>query len=238
MKKVLASLGLTENEINLYMVLLRNGSLTASTIAAKTDLNRSYIYEALERLIDKGFAGFSLKDGKKYFNASDPENVLEIARSHYESVQKIMPNLKKLKGRVSGKPRVEIYSGRHAYAVMLRRLASQENITNYLIGVDENLFLKAEPVYMRQYVNNLSRKNIKEKVIAVPGSYKFEHPNIEYREMKEKFIGHTPELLSGDEIALFLPGPEHTLVLIKDASLAKAHKQRFDFFWKHAKKVA
>jgi sugar-specific transcriptional regulator TrmB len=235
MKEVLMAVGLTENEANIYLVLLRNGPLTASAISSKTNLHRSYTYEALERLIEKGFAGYSLKDGKKSFQAAPPESILEIARLKFEAMEKIMPQLKKIKGKPSVKAEVEVYSGKHIYAILLRRMG-KPNITNYLLGFDESLFLEAEPIYIRQYINNLGPKNIKEKVIALPGTYKFDHPNLEYRELKEKFIGNILEVVSGDEVGQIVPGPENTLIIIKDAKLAKAHRQRFEFFWKRARK--
>ena len=50
----LEELGLTTNEAKAYIQLLKTGPVTAGNLAKKTDIHRSRVYEALERMVNKG----------------------------------------------------------------------------------------------------------------------------------------------------------------------------------------
>ena len=67
MKEILKDLGLLENELAIYLALLKIGSSTAATIADKTGLYRPYVYDNLNRLMEKGIVSVVLKDNKKHF---------------------------------------------------------------------------------------------------------------------------------------------------------------------------
>ena len=57
-KKILKQIGLTENEIQVYLTLLKIGSSGVSTIAEHSGLYRPYVYDTLERLQEKGLVSF------------------------------------------------------------------------------------------------------------------------------------------------------------------------------------
>ena len=61
-------LGLTENEAKVYLILLRDGEMNPSEISQKLSLHRGYVYDALERMREKGVANLSVKQNKKYFS--------------------------------------------------------------------------------------------------------------------------------------------------------------------------
>lgn len=62
----LKSIGLTENEIKIYLLLLKSGSITAYEISQKTGIYRAHVYDKLEQLIKKGLVTHVYKGAKKY----------------------------------------------------------------------------------------------------------------------------------------------------------------------------
>ncbi len=46
----LKDLGLTDNEVKIYLLLLQNGMMNPAEISQKLGLHRGYVYDALERM--------------------------------------------------------------------------------------------------------------------------------------------------------------------------------------------
>jgi len=66
-QETLEKLGFTLNETKTYLNLLNLGSCLASDLAKKTGLHRRPVYDALNRLIEKGLVSYTIKTGKKYY---------------------------------------------------------------------------------------------------------------------------------------------------------------------------
>src|SRR3989338_39950 len=94
----LEQLGLTKNQSAVYLALLKLGSTTAQSIIKESGLHRSRVYDSLERLEDLGLVSFVVKDFKKYFQAANPEKLLDYIDEKKEIVNQILPELKKLEG--------------------------------------------------------------------------------------------------------------------------------------------
>src|SRR3989338_1767643 len=73
--EVLRSIGLTENEIKIYIDLLKSGSSTSYDISKRTGIYRVHIYDKLEQLMSKGLASHVYEGSKKIFRATAPSKI-------------------------------------------------------------------------------------------------------------------------------------------------------------------
>lgn len=73
---LLESLGLTKNEISVYLALLRLGETTAGLIVDESHVTRSKIYDLLERLQQKGLVSFIYKKSVRYYHAAPPQTII------------------------------------------------------------------------------------------------------------------------------------------------------------------
>ncbi len=87
----LKDLGLTDNEVRIYLVLLKHGMMNPYKIADKTGLHRGYVYDALERMQEKGVVSSILKDGKKHYQATAPSSLIELLKLKLEALLKAVP---------------------------------------------------------------------------------------------------------------------------------------------------
>ena len=60
-KKVLKDFGLTENAIEVYLLLAKHGTLRGGEIAKQTKIDRSLVYRILKRLKGKGLVDPTLE---------------------------------------------------------------------------------------------------------------------------------------------------------------------------------
>ena len=111
-QETLKKIGLTTNEIKVYLTLLDLGSSLAGAIAKKANLHRRPTYDSLNRLIEKGLVSYTIKSGKKFFRPADPERILEIAKEREKEIQKILPEIKKKFKATKVEIFSEIYEGK------------------------------------------------------------------------------------------------------------------------------
>ena len=74
----LEKFGISKNEAKIYLLLLKRGSSKVNEIYEETKIQRTFIYEILNTLLEKGLVSYVIKSGVKFFEASSPEKIREI----------------------------------------------------------------------------------------------------------------------------------------------------------------
>lgn len=234
----LRELGLTDNEVRIYLLLLNQGMMNPSEISQKLGLHRGYVYDALERMQEKEVVNSILKDNKKYFQATSPENLVGLLKFRLENFQKIVPDLMKIAELKKEETKVELHRGKRVYRILLKDMISslKKNEEAYLIGIDENVLInEVEPIYLKQYLNIIKSKNIKEKIIIKIGAKKLKNPNLQYKELHEKYIGKTAQIIYNNKVAIFILGTPYYLIIIDNKEVAETYKKQFNLVWNIAK---
>src|SRR3989344_588720 len=85
--------GLTEGESKVYLSLIELGPSTTGPIIEKSKVAKSIIYQLLEKLIQKGLVSYITKEKTKYFQASDPQKIIDYIE---ENEKKLQENKKKI----------------------------------------------------------------------------------------------------------------------------------------------
>jgi sugar-specific transcriptional regulator TrmB len=233
----LKELGLTQNEVSMYLLLLRQDAMSPSEIAEKLGLHRGYVYDALERMQEKGAVNSMLKNNRRFFQATSPENLVEMLKLRLENFERIVPELMKMREAKKEDTRVELHKGKRVYRTLLKDIIStvRQDEEVYLIGIDENALLtEVEPLYLRQYLNIIKKRNIRERSIIRSGSKKIRNPNLQYRELDGRYIGKTAQLIYGNKVANVILGSPYYLVLIENKDVAETNRKQFELLWKVA----
>jgi sugar-specific transcriptional regulator TrmB len=234
----LKELGLTDNEVRIYLLLLEHDMMNPSEISQKLGLHRGYVYDALERMQEKEVVNVILKTNKKYYQATSPQNLIELLKFRLEDFEKAIPDLMKLAALKKEETKVELHRGKRVYRVLLKDIVStlKTNDTVYLVGIDEDVLLQeVEPIYLKQYLNAMKSREIKEKIIIKTGTIKVKNPNLEYKELDSKYIGKTAQIIYNDKVAIFILGSPHYLIVIENKEVAETYKKQFNLLWNIAK---
>lgn len=93
---ILQKLGLNENEIKIYLLLLQKGPNIASDIAMLTKIHRTHVYDLLEGLAKKSMVSFMTKEGKKYFQSVEPSELNALLERKKEELAEEEKNLLEL----------------------------------------------------------------------------------------------------------------------------------------------
>ena len=92
---LLEKLGLTRGEIKVYLALNKIGESTIGPIGKESRVSKSKMYDILDKLIEKGLAGYIIKQGTKYFVANDPHMILGYISKKEDELNKTKNQIKR-----------------------------------------------------------------------------------------------------------------------------------------------
>src|SRR3989344_7655569 len=85
--EILRKIGLTDNEISVYLALLEIGSSTTGEIIKKSGLHSSRVYECLEKLQAKGLVSYVIKANRKHFEATNPKRLADYLEDKQKQIE-------------------------------------------------------------------------------------------------------------------------------------------------------
>ena len=120
------SIGFTKIEIEVYLDLVRHNESSASEIAKRISISRTYIYDALEHLSQKGLISYVLKNNCKRFKPLEFEKLIEFVenrKNFFENkkkgVKQLIKELKKQAPIKDCAPKVEVLEGSEGLKTIL-----------------------------------------------------------------------------------------------------------------------
>ena len=232
-QQTLEKLGLSKNEIKVYLELNSQGSMKAGRIAKLTHMDRSSSYNALKLLLEKGLVSYVSIGKIKWFQAVSPNRLLEYVKEQEEDLKEIIPELnvshkaKKIEGQVR---LFKGYKGVKAVFLDIARTGKD----NLVFGSEGQLSERMEDFAYK--FDKLKKENkVHTKMIIRKGRTEKDTKTSEYRYLSN--VDESPAVTNiyGDKIAIIIWTDEPEVVLIENAAAAKAYKAYFDVMWKSAK---
>lgn len=152
--KTLTDLGLTENEANVYLAMLKLGQATILQIARKTNIKRPTVYTIIESLRAKGLVAVQAYGFKKRYIAEDPDRLKEILHYKKEKLLESLPILSAMKKFTGEEGVSKYYEGLPAikslYDSVLHRL---EESDDYLVIGNPDFWYDLDPVYFQSFAD-------------------------------------------------------------------------------------
>lgn len=234
-EKTLEKIGLSPNEIKVYLTLNDHGSCKAGRISKLAKIDRSSAYNALKLLQEKGFISYVLIGKIKWFQAAGPDRILEYLKEQEEDIKSILPNLQERHKRKKVEGQVRLFKGiKGIKSVFLDIIRTGKN--NFVFG-SEGQFSEIMPEFAYQFDRMKKEKKIHTQLILRKGRNELDSKTSEHRYLSN--IAESPAVTNiyGDRIAIIIWTDEPEGIIIENPSAAKAYKTYFDFMWKNAKKV-
>lgn len=240
-KRILEQIGLTKNEIEVYVTLLRTGSSPVAAIAGHSKLYRPYVYDTLKKLEEKGLVNSVMRQGKRYFQAVHPDKLIEYLKEKERALESVLPALIDLTKIPKEETNVELYKGKEVVRIIQRdvlNILKETREESLVIGVDEKKFITVDPITMQQFFSQIKKYNLKEKVLVREGdNYLPAHKeSTEYRFLPKGYFTPTSTFIYGSKVAIIIFGEPLYGIIINSKLLAKAYRKQFYLLWKIARK--
>jgi sugar-specific transcriptional regulator TrmB len=236
----LKDMGLTENESKVYITLLTYGTQTAGSITNKTGIHRRCVYDAMERLTEKGLAGYIIRENKKYFEAADPEHLLTILQEKEKEVLEILPGLQTMY-EGSEKQDIKVFKGRKgARAIYDDIIKTGEDY--YALGATGKIIDVIGQKTYERYVEARVEKGIRLYTIypdSMRGTSMARKKNAVVRYVPDEYASPINTIVYGSKVEILIWEYDPTsplILLIENKKVAEAFKHYFKMLWDTAKK--
>lgn len=240
-KMLLRKTGLTDYEVNAYLVLLEKGALTAKQVSYGAQIPYSKVYQTLNSLEKKGWIEVTRKRPSKYFPKS-PETALKTTKTIIENewlqiekaiADELMPSYEKIKTR----EKYDIWILRGLLNIVSKFKEMVKNCRQELLiafpSIKEEFLLDSyqllhsfigEKVQVRFMVSKGLNENVYRTLSKVG----------EVRRKAKMFGGGA--ISDGDEVLLLFSDErgEVTAIWSDHPGLAGLAKDYFNYLWKEA----
>ena len=229
-KEILKQAGLNMQEIEVYLALVKHGSIAVSKISQITALHRSNLYDTLEKLQNKGLVSHIIKSNIKYYQATKPSRLISYFEERLENVKSIIPELEGLSKLPKEETIVELFRGKEGIKSIFKDIIDSGD--NYCVCGAAEKFELLFPIYSKQFFRQINEKKIKEKIIFNEGTkIEIETAKGEYKFMSKDYVVPSSFNVYGDKVALFIWSQPMFAILIKSPEIAETYKKYFEFLW-------
>lgn len=238
----LIKLGLNQEESKVYLAVLELGGSYASNIARKAQVNRATCYHTLNKLIQKGLLNSYTKNKVLWFNAENPEKLIQIEKEKLEKAKALIPQLLSISNAITFKPKIRFYEGVEGIKTIFEDiLTSKEEILGYTnIKSLADLF----PTYFKDYCKRKIKRKIKTRYLSPETGEgidiidKFFPKNYDQNLIeillvnKDEFFFENEISIYENKVAIFSLNPEEPIaLLIESSTYAKSMKSIFNLAW-------
>ncbi len=236
-------LGLSKNEAKIYGTLLESGELGVGIIAARSKIHRRNVYDALNRLLEKGLVVEILRREENLYQAVDPKKLTELVQEGQDRLNGIMPQLEQLYRQPPEKQEVFIYRGIEGWKNYMRDiLRVREDF--YCFGGKGAWMDKELSSFFPRFFEEAKRVGIKYHHLFDHEVKDTGHPIVNYVAPHYKFLprgfstscsfdvfGPHVNIISD----IFLGGvrQDFSFTVVVNQKLADSFRNWFRFIWEH-----
>jgi sugar-specific transcriptional regulator TrmB len=246
-EELLAEIGLTKSEIAVYFALLDIGSSTTGPIIKKAGIASGKAYLILDKLVIKGLVTYSLKAGTKYYQAKDPERLIDYIKEKEDELKDkelklrdIIPKLKAQYEEKKYRPIAEVYEGikgfKTFYDWVLKELKKGDCIDIMGVPREANERFQA---YLMEWNETRIKLGIKMRIIYNHDCREF---GIKREKMKLTEVRYMKQMLETpawidvfkDYVITINVHGTPICFLIQNKESAASYKNYFEILWKQA----
>ena len=243
MEQILEKIGLTKNEVKIYLTLLELGSTTSGAIIKKTGIHNSKVYDGLERLANKGLVTHVIISNTKNFKAVDPERLLDFLEDkkkeinqEEEEIKKILPQLKLLQQLETDETEAEIFKGWKGMETVFNEgiKAMNKNDVWYVLGAYAGEDKERTDALITKVIKKCEKKKMKWKVLYNESArktfqYEQQSPITENRFLPQETPATINIYKDVTFIALWIKNP--IAFRVKNKKVADSFKKYFEIMW-------
>lgn len=244
MIKELQIFGLTKNEAKVYEALVKFGPCKAGLIIIKLDIHRNLVYQALESLVNKGYATKVTKGNVWHFQITDPKSLLTGFKQKERILTQVIEQIQTFHHKTD--QQIVVYEGidsyRNYWLDSLERIP--EGTIDYAVGAPTNeAWIKLLGSSYKDYLKLRIKKKIKWKTVHFKITVSERRMLKQYPELTEYRLWPRDTEVMGnfniihDTVILHAITEPLRIIEIRDKDLIKVFKNYFDMMWEKSEPV-
>ena len=240
--EIFKELGFTERETKVYIALLETGRTTVGPIANKTKIQHSKIYETIDKLINKGLVSFIVVSKTKYFQASNPKEILNIIEDKKSKFKEILGKLESKQKFSDSKQVAIVHEGYKSFKAMFNNLADElkKGDQYWVFAFKREYHNQDTQLFLRRFHQILEKKCVDDRAIGHESvKREIKHTFEDNNNINLKFTtNETPIgiIITKNKVINLLWGERPTAIEIISEQIFQQYKNFFEEIWKQAKK--
>ena len=235
--ELVQTLGLSEDELAVYLAALELGQANVQEISRKSGVKRTSIYNFIDSLKERQFLSEIKKGKRRLYSGANPSFLLQLERSRVASLEQVIPSLLAINNKAGSKPKVTYHEGVEGMQEIYNQMLHDKQ-TIYVWEDLDRMFSIMPKGFTTSYP--IERTRLKIPVRAINRDSKFSREwtaaNNEKYMRESRFVSAdefgTDIELFGDKVALFSLRKDFPFgVLIEDAPLARTLKIVWQELW-------
>jgi len=233
----LSQLGFSPSEIKIYIHLLKNGSSYPNKISSEIKLNRTNVYEALDRLVSKGVSSFINKNKVKWFEAKSPNSLLSLIKEREDEFKitknNILEDIRSLNQIKSEKIPLEanVFTGKKGLRMIFEDILETKKAIS-LIAAELQFKEFFGPYFELWHKERIEKRMSQRTIFSKKFKGKLERRKLlEYKFVDNKYTNPTTTILYGDNCVFIQWSKEPIAIKIQNKEIAKSHLNYFNMLW-------
>lgn len=238
---ILQEIGLTPNEVEIYEALLAVREAGAGDISVKAKVHRRNVYDALNRMVEKGIVFQIFGNKEVTYRPVDPGKLMELIKEKEERLTAAMPQLEKMYQSERREQETYIYKGLEGFKNYLRDILRVGKNVDF-IGAKGGWFdPRLQPftlgflreadrlgIRYRHLFDYEVKKQLPQVMKALKPPYKFLPKHYSTNSAVDVFGDH---VVTFTGIGLAELDDEITLFVVVSQGLADSYRTWFQFMW-------
>jgi len=246
-QSILEDIGLTKNEIKIYLSLLKLGSTSTGAIVKEAKVHASKVYDCLERLSNKGLVSHVILANTKHFKAVNPDRLIDFLidkkkkiEDQEQEIKQYIPQLKSLQLFGVDETQAEIFQGWKGMETVFNEGIKElgKGDTWYVLGAYAGEDKERTNLFIQRVIMNCEKKKMKWKIIyneSARNTFQYEQRSAI---TENRFLNQeTPATINIYKdvvfIALWIEKP--IAFRVRSQKVADSFKTYFKFMWNLAK---
>ena len=250
MEQLLAEIGLTSNEIKVYLALNKVGMSSIGPIVDKAQITNSKIYVILEKLIQKGLVSHTIINGVKHYKNADSHRLVDFLEEkkkkieeEQKKIQEILPRLLLEQQEGKNEREVEMYEGFNGIKSVRERTLNLMKKGDEILILGGSKFSTSQfEYYWENYHKRRIAQGLKCRFLMYEETRKTEGRKREkWKLTSVRYLQNPPQnpirvdvYLNYVDIAIDAITP--FVISIKSREVSDSFRNYFEYLWKTAKK--
>lgn len=231
---VLQEFGLTLNEAKTYLSLVNSGSADVSHLSKTINIHRINIYDILKRLQEKGLVSYVIVDKKKYYQAVNPNKILEMQEEKTNNLKKAIKHINKSKIYPNIKQDAMIFKDKKGIKTLLNDMTKSKS--EVLLFASGWGFKENFPEYYNIWHKKFKINNVKIKALISSKYTKLKIPkNLNYKFLPSNFNFTSTTAIYDNKVIIIMWSKHIVAILVKSKDVYNSYKNFFDLLWKISK---
>lgn len=239
--ELLRDFGLEDREAKVYLTCLRLGQATPNLISHESGIQRTYVYNILVDLFEKGLISEVEIRGKKTYSALSIEQFKALQAEKMRRLESLVPELKAFERAVGDRPKVRFYEGKEGIFIAQQETLTLPRGSEILAYATGQGLYQYDPDFALSYIRQRAKKGITARSLAAdtPETRQFTDKNKEQlrttRLVPADQFPFTNEInIWGNKVSIMSMQGQLLAVVIESESIARTQRSIFELAWRGA----